>query len=162
MGGEIHSCTSSLVRIEYANAAGSGGLDMPYKDPEKLREYQRVWVAKRRAKYLEDKSCEICGSKEGLQIDHVNPEEKWTHRFWSYKWETILAELAKCQILCSQHHYEKTADDIRTMKAKAHGTIEGYTKYHCRCERCQINRSASPDQYDAGLTLDEAKAVLYS
>ena len=138
---------------------------MPYKDPEQQLKYQREWIAKRRAKYLENKVCAHAykgGCSEQFEIDHVDPEIKWNHRIWSYSWAKILAELAKCQVLCTTHHYEKTARDIVTMKSKAHGTVEGYTKYHCRCEDCNRKRAASIDQNFIGLTLDEAKEVVYA
>lgn len=128
---------------------------MGYKNIEKKREYQRNWIAGRREKYLKDKGCakkdETC---EGdLQVDHIDPSQKWTHRFWSYSWEKIEAEMKKCQILCASHHYRKTAADIRKMKQKAHGTQAGYDKWRCRCEQCIRFGSSSPGEYHAGITL---------
>lgn len=132
---------------------------MPYKDPEVQKEYQRVWVAKRRAKYLKDKHCKKCGTTDILQIDHKDPSKKWKHRFWSYKWSTIFTELKKCQILCEDCHFKKTAEDIRKMRKEAHGTPEGYNKWHCRCPECKIYMKASEDEYTSGMTLEEANRV---
>lgn len=41
---------------------------MPYKDPEAQKRFQREWVAKRRADFLEGKTCEQCGSTEKLLV----------------------------------------------------------------------------------------------
>ena len=67
-------------------------------------------------KFLEERDgsegCIKCGSKEQLELDHVNPKEKeWnpkrsmgsknlTERFWK--------EIDKCQLLCYDCHKEKT------------------------------------------------------
>lgn len=34
---------------------------MPYRSPEEQRQYQRIWIQRRRAKWFEGKSCERCG-----------------------------------------------------------------------------------------------------
>lgn len=134
---------------------------MPYKDKEKQLEYQRVWKAKRKSSYLKDKSCIKCGSAINLQIDHIHPEKKWTHRIWSYSWKRIHAELKKCQILCSECHLKKTANDIRTMRKKAHGTIEGYVKWHCRCELCApFFKTVKSEEFTAGISLTDAELVM--
>lgn len=89
---------------------------MPYKDIEKQKTFQREWVAARRALYLEDKHCRKCAQKNiltmtNLQIDHIDPKDKWKHRIWSYSWAVIMKEMKKCQILCEKHHFEKTQKD---------------------------------------------------
>lgn len=89
---------------------------MPYKDTEEQKRFQREWVASRRALYLQDKHCRKCAKEgvlttEGLEVDHIDPKEKWTHRIWSYSWKKIMKEMEKCQILCSKCHFEKTMKD---------------------------------------------------
>lgn len=134
---------------------------MPYKNIDQMREYQRTWVASRRAKFFKDKECiqkdETCDGP--LQLDHKDPSQKWKHRIWSYSWKKILEETAKCQILCTSHHYKKTAQDVRKMREDAHGTLAGYEKWHCRCERCAKFMHGSNEEYHAGISLDEAKMV---
>ena len=117
---------------------------MGYSDKEKQREYQRQWIAKRRAKYLEGKSCAFCGSSENLEIDHINPEEKKLNpsALWSLAENNPkrIAELAKCQILCDVHHAEKTLKDIANRIGKEvlqHGTSSMYDKHGCRCVPCR-------------------------
>lgn len=84
---------------------------MPYKDSNVQRAYQRDWVAARRSLWFEDKCCRKCGSRKDLQLDHIDPTKKWKHRIWSYSWERIMKEVAKCQVLCGGCHFEKTMKD---------------------------------------------------
>jgi 5-methylcytosine-specific restriction endonuclease McrA len=53
--------------------------------------------------------CEHCGSKESLQVDHIDPEEKEFSigSYIGYKWEKIYPELLKCQLLCIYCHIKK-------------------------------------------------------
>lgn len=84
---------------------------MPYKDLQAKRDYQRIWIANRRADYLKDKSCINCGSTEFLEIDHIEPDEKISHKVFSWSEARRAAELAKCQILCNMCHMEKTLSE---------------------------------------------------
>lgn len=81
---------------------------MPYKDPEKQREFQQRWYAARRAEFFAGKSCKKCGSTEQLRLDHIEPKSKTNHRVWSWSQIRRNIELAKCQILCEPCHKEKT------------------------------------------------------
>lgn len=81
---------------------------MPYKDPEKQREYQRLWLAQRREAFFSDKSCVDCGRKEDLEIDHVDPKLKINHRVWSWSRQRRETELAKCVVRCVGCHQQKT------------------------------------------------------
>ena len=116
---------------------------MPYSEQDKKREYQRLWMQKRRASFFEGKACVACGSAEFLELDHVNPEEKTSHRIWSFSKKKQEEELKKCQILCKSCHLEKTRKwlkETRTQPIK-HGTIHGYGKRKCRCEKCREARN---------------------
>ncbi|MEU0858430.1 HNH endonuclease [Streptomyces griseofuscus] len=86
---------------------------MPYKDPEKQREFQRVWVAARRREYFDGKACVQCGSTDQLELDHVDPAVKVSHRIWSWADGRRHTELAKCQPLCFSCHKGKTNAAIR-------------------------------------------------
>lgn len=103
---------------------------MPYKDPEKQRQYQREWCAKRRAEYLRGKSCIICSSTENLEVDHIDPSSKISHNVWSWSEARREEELDKCQILCQVHHFEKTAAAVIK-----HGTLSRY-RDGCDCDDC--------------------------
>jgi predicted HNH restriction endonuclease len=56
--------------------------------------------------------CSICGydkCMDALEFHHVNPEEKEVptrFEFRTQKWETIVEELKKCIVLCSNCHRE--------------------------------------------------------
>lgn len=84
---------------------------------EYMRNYQRRWLAQRRARVVAQLGgqCAKCGTTENLEVDHINPATKspklrssGTGNFWSWRWELVLEELAQCQLLCHQHHVEKT------------------------------------------------------
>jgi hypothetical protein len=81
---------------------------MPISDPDARRKYQREWVARRKASWYADKSCAVCGSTDDLELDHVDPAQKVSHSIWSWSWERIAEETAKCQVLCVHHHDAKT------------------------------------------------------
>jgi 5-methylcytosine-specific restriction endonuclease McrA len=84
---------------------------MPYKDRDRQRAFQREWYARRRAEYLVDKRCVTCGSTDRLEVDHIDPTTKMSHRVWSWSAERRAAELAKCQILCKKHHKAKSRNE---------------------------------------------------
>lgn len=78
---------------------------MPYRDPEAQREYQRKWMANRRASALEGKTCALCGSTDGpFDFHHVDPTQKLDHKVWSWTAKRRDAELAKCVVLCRDCH----------------------------------------------------------
>ena len=81
---------------------------MPYKDAAKQREYQRLYVARRRAEFFTDKHCAECGGTKMLEIDHVDASEKVSHKVWSWSASRRQAEQAKCQVLCADCHQDKT------------------------------------------------------
>lgn len=108
---------------------------VPYKDPGRQREYQRVWLANRRAEYFADKVCVRCGKDKHLDIDHVDPMQKVSHRIWAWSRKRREAELAKCQVLCRDCHNAKTAIDMGWQPG-VHGASQVYSK-GCRCEVCR-------------------------
>lgn len=82
---------------------------MGYKDPEKQKEYQRNWLAKRRADWFsENGPCINCGSWDNLELDHIDPSTKVDNKIWSWSKERRDKETAKCQVLCEDCHHEKT------------------------------------------------------
>src|ERR1700692_225330 len=73
---------------------------------EYMRNYQRVWIAKRRADYFENRCCEKCGSVDSLEIHHRDPNLKEDNHIWSWSKERRDKELLKCDILCNTCHKE--------------------------------------------------------
>lgn len=76
--------------------------------------------------------CCHCGSWENLEVDHVDPEEKEmdaTKLWWGLSEAKRVAELAKCQVLCTLCH--------RVKHAAPHGSVGRYKRQGCRCELCR-------------------------
>lgn len=110
---------------------------MTYKDKKKQSSYQSEWVRQRREKWLlENGPCKKCGSSLDLELDHVDPNSKISHRVWSWSALRRDAELVKCQVLCKQCHLSKTEEE-RVEVWFAHGTSTTYTKRKCRCDLCR-------------------------
>lgn len=101
---------------------------MPFKDPERQREYQREWVRSRRDSFFSDKACERCGSTNRLELDHRDPKTKVSHNIWSWSDDRRSKEIAKCQVLCNSCHQDKSN------KEKVYGTNHG----NCKLDEKQI------------------------
>jgi hypothetical protein len=96
------------------------GLEKKQADPKKdgrsyaerreyLREYQKGWTKMRRLAWLEANGpCKQCGSWVKLEVDHVDPSQKVSHRVWSWTADRRNAELKKCQVLCQACHKIKS------------------------------------------------------
>lgn len=112
---------------------------MPMPSPEEQRDYQKMWMRKRRAEWVESKGgkCEKCGSTEQLEIDHIDRSLKTIKAsvLWSRN-ETVRAkELENCQLLCNACHKEKTR--LEKMKDLKHGDYGMYKARGCRCQLCK-------------------------
>lgn len=95
---------------------------MPYKDPEKNREYQRNWAKaniaknpgqrnKKRRDWLHSLKtpCIFCGEDEPVCIDfhHLDPsikEDRLAKMVGEVSKERVLQEVAKCVCVCSNCH----------------------------------------------------------
>jgi len=103
--------------------------------------------------YLGNK-CAKCGSVSDLEIDHIDPTTKnfSLSKAFSYKWDTIQAELDLCQLLCYNCHYNKTSLEKLSYQTigfrcfeiptdvnrqTVHGTSSGYMHRKCRCPECK-------------------------
>jgi hypothetical protein len=94
---------------------------VPYADLETRRMYARKWIAARRKEWFEDKSCVDCGKVDDLQLDHVNPREKISHRIWSWSRDRRESELAKCVARCSECHFVKTTTNGEHVRGSENG-----------------------------------------
>lgn len=110
----------------------------PYADAQAQRDYQRGWVAKRRADWLADKFCEHCQATSSLEVHHRVPSEKVHHAIWSWGAERRATELAKCVVLCRSCHQGVTAEWRRevALERNPHGTRNRY-ELGCECEPCR-------------------------
>ena len=114
---------------------------MPYKDPNKQREYQRKYIANRKTLFYKDKRCEECGKKDDLEPDHIVPRSISGRKKITYSWapSRLEIEVAKhCRILCHACHVKRHAEEMRT--ELVHGTDAGYKK-GCKCKRCRYAHS---------------------
>ena len=102
---------------------------MAYKDPAAQREYQRRWMAARRARYLAGMTCVDCGSDDRIEIDHIDRTKKSSHRIWSWSDAKLRAELEKCEPRCRDCHVKRHQQEFRK-----HG--QGEYKRGCRCDVC--------------------------
>lgn len=109
----------ALVLIRREGLCYTSG--MPFKNPDEMREYQRLWMARRRAEFFGDKACVKCGSDERLELDHIDPALKVSHRIFSWSESRRLAEIAKCQILCHDCHVQKCRDNNEHARGEANG-----------------------------------------
>jgi hypothetical protein len=114
--------------------------DTYLKRKEYHRNYGREWMRKRRREFFEGKACVQCGAAERLELDHIDPSQKTSHKVWSWRKERREAELAKCQVLCVLCHKKKTFPGYSGLK---HGTAHGYTHYGCLCKLCLVAHNAA-------------------
>jgi 5-methylcytosine-specific restriction endonuclease McrA len=121
---------------------------MPFSDKEKKNEAQRNRVAQRRLQGVQllGGECKTCGSKDNLEFDHIDPKTKVSHRIWSWSWDRIEVELAKCQLLCHTCHKDKTKASYEPIK---HGTTTMYGKMKCRCDPCKTKWNETKAAYRA-------------
>ena len=85
----------------------------------RTKEAMRAYMAERRARIraefvnLLGAKCVQCDVRVGLEFDHVDPKTKLFSiaSGLDRPRAELLAEVAKCQLLCSFHHKKKTAHD---------------------------------------------------
>ncbi len=102
--------------------------------PETKRRARAKLLKKRRDWLMTNGPCQSCGSVENLEVDHIDPSLKISHRVWSWAEPVRMAELAKCQVLCSVCHKKKTA--AYALVQLKHGERSLYDKHKCRCDLC--------------------------
>jgi hypothetical protein len=115
-----------------------------------MSQYQNAWLKRRRQEWLATQgACVRCGSWKKLEVDHIDPEQKVSHRIWSLSEKRRLAELEKCQVLCHGCHLKKTAAD-RAAKV-LHATLTMY-RNGCRCRACKAVHAIRERLYRLGVT----------
>jgi hypothetical protein len=124
---------------------------------EEQRNRKRAWLAqdfiKRKLRIIEylGGKCVRCGSTERLEPDHIKAREKSFNigANINRRWEVLVTELDKCQLLCHDCHLIKTKECGETgggwnkgirQGEISHGTGTAYTYWKCRCESCKQAR----------------------
>lgn len=114
-----------------------------HKYPGQLRQDEikyhrrRLWIA-------ENGPCKACGSDDALEVDHIDPASKTVEvdEWWGKGGPVLLAELAKCQVLCFSCHRKKSGKESQDRNGgpTRHGTYAKYigarSREGCRCAEC--------------------------
>jgi hypothetical protein len=86
--------------------------------------------------------CVVCGTTDDLEMDHRDWATKTRDvgRLWPWKrYDEMFAELDQCQLLCGDHHLQKSKADWmeqNALKDFTHGTMYGWMKRKCECAPC--------------------------
>ena len=127
------------------------------KVPASKEYFQEYYLIRKRKLFVlvdgPDYHCTLCDYRaDDLEFDHVDPETKLFSiggrimQGWKgEKYQELLAELEKCQLLCPAHHLEKTRIQLSVERGWQHGTMYGWMKKKCQCPAC----SASKDEFNA-------------
>lgn len=122
--------------------------------PERRREYDNSRYAKRRALAIEMLGgvCSKCGSTDRMEIDHVdrNKKEMTFEDMAHGSLERMKSELKKCQLLCHEHHVEKTVRERGFVYngLDTHGSTRSY-RLGCRCAPCRAAKADVQRRYVA-------------
>lgn len=89
---------------------------MPLRNKNAYNSYMNNYMKnrwenrRRRAIEFLGAKCNICGNTFNLEFDHLDPESKYKTiaKLSSASEKIFLEELAKCQLLCSSCHLNKT------------------------------------------------------
>lgn len=100
--------------------------------------YVKDSVARRVAwvQSLKDGPCERCGARKGVEDMHWHHRDPATKEFgisrgaFRFGRARLLAEIAKCELLCGDCHHDHHAPD------PGHGTTAMYQR-GCRCDTCR-------------------------
>ena len=116
------------------------------KNKKYYREYMKYWLVGRKLKAIAYKGgqCQSCGYNKcysALEFHHRDPSTKefdW-FRLKNRAWSTIVAELNKCDLLCSNCHREKHSDD--QLMVDATKWLESHSRpprgyQHGTCPQC--------------------------
>lgn len=92
---------------------------MAIRDKQKYNEYLNTYMKQRWEKRRQEAvarlggKCEVCGTTESLEFDHIVPSTKIMSvaKASSRSEEFFWGEVDKCQLLCHGHHLIKTGND---------------------------------------------------
>jgi hypothetical protein len=132
---------------------------VPYADEGQQRKAQREWRQRRWEAWLQEHGpCVRCGSWDDLQVDHIDPSKKVSHRIWSWARDKREEELNKCQPLCGSCHKIKSGLE----RLPDHGTDSRYRHRtrKCRCNACRRAHAEANRRFRRnGRTLEVLKPV---
>lgn len=119
---------------------------MSQKNPEEYKAYMRAYMKQRyHERHAETREilggvCAFpgCDRTENLEIDHIDWRKK-TMKVDRMAWvgrKRFLEELQLCQLLCEEHHMEKSRTDISEIRQEE--TRTGFRKNGKRPQRVRI------------------------
>jgi hypothetical protein len=102
----------------------------------------RYYKRKQQAQKLLGGVCNVCGTTDSLEFDHIDNSDKSfsISKLWNCSEKVFLEEIYKCQLLCHEHHKEKTKRNKEYRPAwpePIHGKVWTYSGHGCRCELCK-------------------------
>lgn len=108
-----------------------------------LYEYQKTRWKDRKHKAIELKggACTVCGYNKNysaLEFHHLDPKEKeldWK-KLRQVKWSTVIEELKKCTLLCSNCHREVHNPDAFVKQVTACPSLNNEIKITGNCPSC--------------------------
>lgn len=113
---------------------------------EYMREYMLKRYYKRRQLAFDilGEICVNCGSKENLEIDHIDPSLKTMNlsKMWNITEQRYLNELNLCQVLCNACHKTKSSIDNGVEHG---GGVSG--KRNCPCNLCKSKKAEYMKSY---------------
>lgn len=103
--------------------------------------------------------CVVCGSIKDLEIDHIIKADKAfpITQMWSVSQERYDLELLKCQLLCHEHHVEKShreKDWGTGFGPSEHGGSSALYKKGCRCRPCKDYYNSMTNRYRINKKID--------
>lgn len=117
-----------------------------------MAEYMKARRLKRRLQLIEllGGKCTDCDTTENLEFNHIDRDSKLfelSGKSLDTKWEVILEEANKCELVCKEHHLERTREQYESGQIKIwndkkhlpyiHGTMRCYQEQGCRCDFCK-------------------------
>ena len=112
---------------------------------EYMRRYREGLIEE--AKVMLGGRCVRCGMTEGLEFDHIDRSTK-SFVIGGAKVASrrrIMNEARKCQLLCREHHLEKS-HEVGDLPQSSHGTNSKYT-HGCRCAPCTTAHREAMREY---------------
>lgn len=115
--------SGSIPGVSGTSVTKASPIPEVYEDrKDYLRQYQKGWAKSRREAWLQANGpCKQCGMAGPLELDHVDPAKKVSHRVWSWTALRRDAELKKCQALCRPCHKVKTRAYVRRLMTGKRG-----------------------------------------
>lgn len=116
------SCACKICHNVYNTSHYKRNSDVYKKRASKNNLIYREINRKKLLAYLEGKHCADCPENDPivLQFDHVRGKKRQSisRMMLSCNWETILEEIAKCDIRCANCHLRRTSDSSGWFKSR--------------------------------------------